>query len=227
MRFIDPDGRLAIPPDLIYQNRETGKEVARIAMPGKDVVLRTDATRPEDIEGMSRGEGPQLSAARSWSVGTRESREARYNISQMLNNVDYSDPSNPGTSLNVVSSAGEMLAWELTGLKIAAFGKNLLSGARQTTVYRVFGGDARAGGFSWTPVDPTKVSDFRNVAGLPSGGTSGSMNTAEFMLKGKVNMQDIIKSRSALPLDGNKGGLLEYIIDPNKVRITDFSILKP
>jgi hypothetical protein len=38
---------------------------------------------------------------------------------------------------------------------------------------------------------------------------------------------DIIKSRTALPLDGNKGGLPELIIDPKNVNITDFSVLKP
>ena len=95
------------------------------------------------------------------------------------------------------------------------------------TVYRVFGGDARAQGFSWTNINPKKVSNFRNQAGLPSGGESGAINTADFMLKGKVNTNDIIKSRAALPLDGNKGGLPEFIIDPKNVKLTDFSILKP
>ncbi len=53
------------------------------------------------------------------------------------------------------------------------------------TVYRVFGGDARALGFSWSPVNPENVSNYRNLAGLPSGGASGSTNTAEFLLKGE------------------------------------------
>lgn len=95
------------------------------------------------------------------------------------------------------------------------------------TVYRVFGGDARAQGFSWTTVNPTSVKNFRNVAGLPSGGASGAMNTADFMIKGKVNINSIIKSRSALPLDGNIGGLPELIIDPKNVRLINFKVLKP
>jgi|GEM_PF-3170100 len=45
------------------------------------------------------------------------------------------------------------------------------------------------------------------------------------MLEGKVNFNDIIKFRKALPLDGNIGGLPEYIIDPQDVRITNFSVL--
>lgn len=71
------------------------------------------------------------------------------------------------------------------------------------------------------------MSNFRDAAGLPSGGASGATNTADFLIKGKVNAADIIKSRSALPLDGNKGGLPELIIDPKNVNITDFSVLKP
>jgi hypothetical protein len=94
-------------------------------------------------------------------------------------------------------------------------------------VYRDFGGDARAQGFSWTTKNPTSIKDFRNIAGLPSGGASGATNTADFMIKGRVNINNIIKSRSALPLDGNKGGLPELIIDPKNVRLTDFKMLKP
>jgi RHS repeat-associated protein len=97
----------------------------------------------------------------------------------------------------------------------------------ELTVYRVFGGDARAQGFSWTTTYPESVSNFRNVAGLPSGGASGSTNTAEFMIQGKVNISDVITFKSADPLDGNVGGLPELIIDSRNVRINDFSVIKP
>ena len=97
----------------------------------------------------------------------------------------------------------------------------------EVTVYRAFGGDARAQGFSWTTKDPRTYGNFRDVAGLPSGGASGATNTADFLITGKVNAADIISSRSALPLDGNRGGLPELIIDPKNVRINDFSVLKP
>lgn len=107
--------------------------------------------------------------------------------------------------------------------------RSLLSAVKdgEITVYRVFGGDARAQGFSWTTVNPKSASNFRDIAGLPSGGASGSTNTADFMIKGTVNIKDVIKTRSALPLDGNVGGLPELIIDPAKVKIIDFSVLKP
>jgi hypothetical protein len=39
----------------------------------------------------------------------------------------------------------------------------------EMTVYRVFGGDDRAEGFSWTTTNPNSVSNFRNIAELPSG----------------------------------------------------------
>ncbi len=94
-------------------------------------------------------------------------------------------------------------------------------------VFRAFGGDARAQGFAWTTKDPRTISNFRDSAGLPSGGASGATNTANFLIKGNVKSSDIIKSRAALPLDGNKGGLPELIIDPKNVNITDFSVLKP
>ena len=105
--------------------------------------------------------------------------------------------------------------------------KGARGGDDTVEVFRVFGGDARAQGFSFTTTDPRTVSNFRNAAGLPSGGASGSTNTADFLIKGEAKITDIIKSRSALPLDGNKGGLPELIIDPKNVDITDFSVLKP
>ena len=49
-------------------------------------------------------------------------------------------------------------------------------------VYRAFGDDARAQGFSWTTVDPRTVDNFRDAAGLPSGGASGANNSADFLL---------------------------------------------
>ena len=62
---------------------------------------------------------------------------------------------------------------------------------------------------------------------FPESGASGATNTADFLITGKVNAADIISSRSALPLDGNRGGLPELIIDPKNIRINDFSVLKP
>jgi len=74
------------------------------------------------------------------------------------------------------------------------------------------------------------VSNFRDAAGLPSGGAggaSGSTNAADFLIKGKAKATDIIKRKLAVPLDGNKGSLPELIINPKNANITNFSVLKP
>ncbi|BCJ37006.1 hypothetical protein Athai_45090 [Actinocatenispora thailandica] len=82
-------------------------------------------------------------------------------------------------------------------------------------LYRVYGGDSKAGGASWSPTDPRSVADYRDAAGLPSGGASGATNTGQFVIEGTLNDPTaVVLRRSALPLDGMKGGLTEYII-PN------------
>ncbi|MBI9090105.1 MAG: RHS domain-containing protein [Desulfobacterium sp.] len=78
-------------------------------------------------------------------------------------------------------------------------------------VYRVYGGKAKPDGFSWTDVDPSTVKTYRDAAGLPD------VNTGRFVVEGTAKKTAIIKTRDALPLDGNKGGLNEFIIDPKNV----------
>ena len=95
------------------------------------------------------------------------------------------------------------------------------------SVYRVYGGDSKPAGFSWTPIHPGTVSDFRSAAGLPSGGDSGAFNSGRFVVEGLVRQSDIIKRRTALPLDGYSGGPTEYIIDPNHVTVTRVSGANP
>jgi len=99
--------------------------------------------------------------------------------------------------------------------------------AEKISVYRVYGGDAKADGFSWTPTDPTTVKNFRNAAGLPSGGPSRATNTAEFMIEGVVKRKNIIKTRPAKALDGNAGGLPEYLIKPKNVTQKTYSTFNP
>lgn len=71
------------------------------------------------------------------------------------------------------------------------------------------------------------VSNFRNAAGLPSGGASGSINTGQFVTEGSVNPSYIMNQRPAIPLDGGAGGLKEYIINPRAVKITRVSGANP
>ena len=82
-------------------------------------------------------------------------------------------------------------------------------------LYRVYGGDSAPGGASWSPVDPGHVPHYRDIAGLPSGGPSGANNTGRFVIEGTLNDPSrVVLTREALPLDGMKGGLPEYIV-PN------------
>jgi len=61
---------------------------------------------------------------------------------------------------------------------------------------------------SWTTVDPRPVSNFRDLAGLPS------QNSGRFLSIGTLRNAKGVVSRGALPLEGNAGGLPELVI-PN------------
>jgi hypothetical protein len=88
-------------------------------------------------------------------------------------------------------------------------------------VYRVWGSEPSSNvpgsgpwGRSWSPVDPSSVSNYRDVAGLPTGGTSGAYNRGRFVSEGVIDDTTGVQLRSALSLDGSAGGLTEYIV-PN------------
>jgi hypothetical protein len=147
-----------------------------------------------------------------------------------LGNVRLSYAENTASAEETVFSDGferGTVIGEVIGAVAGTKGANVATKAITTSlkankavnVFRVFGGDAKASGFSWTPKDPRGVANFRDAAGLPSGGASGAMNTAESLIQGTVKNKNIIQRRSALPLDGNKGGLPEYIIDPKNVNV--------
>ncbi len=79
-------------------------------------------------------------------------------------------------------------------------------------VYRVYGGDSAAKGASWSPANPKSVPNYRNSAGLPSGGISRANNTGRFVIEGTItDPSKVVKVRSALPLDGNIGGSTDNI----------------
>ncbi|MEA3305882.1 MAG: hypothetical protein U9R52_03620 [Candidatus Omnitrophota bacterium] len=98
--------------------------------------------------------------------------------------------------------------------------------------YRVYGGDSAAGGASWSPVNPANVKNYRDAAGLPSGGASGVNNSGRFVIEGTLkDPSKVVKTRSALPLDGQKGGIPEYIIpnalDNGAVKVNRVSGVNP
>lgn len=97
----------------------------------------------------------------------------------------------------------------------------------RSRVYRVYGGDSGPTGRSWTPINPRRVTGFRDKAGLPSGGASGYNNTGRFVVDGIVDNRNIVGSQRAIPLDGNRGGLPEYFIEPGNVMIKRVSGVNP
>ena len=97
-----------------------------------------------------------------------------------------------------------------------------VSRVTEVKVYRVYGGEAKAIGKSWTPINPQSISNYRDVAGLPN------VNSGRFIIEGTTSKSNVELIRKALKYDGNKGGLLEYIIrDPNKIKINNVSGVNP
>ena len=90
-------------------------------------------------------------------------------------------------------------------------------------VYRVWGGEAKAGGHSWTRVDPCTVGNYRDAAGLPR------QNTGRFVSEGRLTSTEGVRTRGALELHGNKGGLDEVLVpDPSKqIRLERVSGVNP
>ncbi len=79
-------------------------------------------------------------------------------------------------------------------------------------VYRVWGGGAKADGRYWSPINPDSLgSNYRDAAGLPNENTGTNLITGLLVNRAGVEVS------SATPLDGNRGGLVQYFIpDPNK-----------
>jgi hypothetical protein len=110
----------------------------------------------------------------------------------------------------VTEKAFEILAFKSLG--------NLENIRIRIPIYRVYGGVSRVVGFSWTPINPKlfSVSAFRRHAGLPN------LNCGSRYIMVSVRIKDIIQFRSALPLDGNPGGLPEFIINSQNVNYSGY-----
>ena len=101
------------------------------------------------------------------------------------------------------------------------------AGKSGVRVYRVWGTDPNnpdiegsgPWGRSWTPVDPSSVPNYRQAAGLPSGGESGSYNAGRFVSIGTISDFNGIRARSALALDQQSGGLAEFVIPNPKIQV--------
>lgn len=88
-------------------------------------------------------------------------------------------------------------------------------------IYRVFGGESRAIGNYWSPINPKLYgSQYRNLAGLPNS------NTGAFTLKATTPLRNInLRTiKPAAPFDGNFGRLVPElkVFDKGSVMVKDF-----
>jgi hypothetical protein len=116
------------------------------------------------------------------------------------------------TDFGTSESSGEAVG-EILGVVTEVMATKKIVGETEVNVYRTYGDKVDAAGKSWTPINPKNVANFRDEAGLPT------KNSGRFLLEGVAKRKNIIISRTAIPLDGNKGGLKEYIINPNNVQL--------
>ncbi len=136
------------------------------------------------------------------------------------NAIDYwQDPSISNAAAFVFSEA--LSQWTNPELVVGGLSAGIGGFTVKLNVYRVYGDGAKPSGFSWTTVNPNTVGNYRNAAGLPN------VNSGRFVIQGRAGLNDVIKSRSALPLDGNAGGLPELIINPANVKINNVSGANP
>ncbi len=130
IRFIDPDGMS--PNDIIYKNRQTGKELSRIILPGDDVVKYTDAKNTQELIA-NNFDGPKLSQGRASTPEESAARAYAYQQSQQV--VDYQDMSQPTTSLAVAKNVTYGFAGEYAGAQVAVGVKSLFSAGKAGSVF--------------------------------------------------------------------------------------------
>jgi hypothetical protein len=130
------------------------------------------------------------------------------------------------TAGDYLSATGHFLT---LGAEVFTFGysSQITTGFRtaignlKVPLYRVFGGEARAIGNYWSPINPKFYgSQYRNLAGLPNS------NTGTFTLKATTPLRNINPStiKPAAPLDGNFGRLVPElkVFDKGSIVVKNF-----
>ena len=216
VRLIDPDGRA--PDDIILRGANNSSVTIKTDL----IDIKLDASSfVGDLGGNHTLSGKDALITGLDLVGIVDPTPISDGLSASLSleNGDYlgAGASLLGTALPFVGdlAKGPKIAKGIAKIKAA------IKSDKEVDVFRVFGGKSKAEGFSFTTVNPNSVDNFRDVAGLPN------VNTGRFVLEGTAKRSDIIKSRRALPLDGNKGGLQELIINPKNVNIKRVSGANP
>lgn len=89
---------------------------------------------------------------------------------------------------------------------------------RGELLYRIWGGGSKIYGASWTPVNPLALRmagvNVRDFAGLPNENLGNHLIMAQL-----INPAAVVRIRYAMPLDGNRGGLVEYVIPNASVNV--------
>ena len=108
----------------------------------------------------------------------------------------------PGTGLALKAArAADKVGDVAKGLDhasdVAKGADNIPIPGKGTKVYRIYGEKNNPLGQSWTNVDPRRVENYRDSAGLPD------VNSGRFVIEGRITNTIGITTRKALPLDGN------------------------
>ncbi len=91
-----------------------------------------------------------------------------------------------------------------------------------TKVYRVYiPGQSRWNGRYWTTIDPRRVANFADAAGLPTDIAEAIRSGEAKMAVGEIGTEAAIKIRAAenIPGTGNRGGLLEVQLDSAQTQL--------
>jgi hypothetical protein len=78
-----------------------------------------------------------------------------------------------------------------------------------TSVFRVFGGEAKGLSQSWTTINPGAIADYRTASGLFPG------NSGQFIAEGRLMNTEGVALREALPGPNGIGGGLPELVVPN------------
>jgi hypothetical protein len=110
----------------------------------------------------------------------------------------------------VMAAGGEAILAPALGTLASKAGEKIA-----IPIYRTFGGEARALGKFWSPINPKLYGAlYRNLAGLPS------TNTGSFTIKAMTKLNNIDFVGFAKPLDGNFGRLVPEVKLLNGLSVT-------
>ncbi len=225
--FVDPDGMWPDPPGFLSDAWNSAKNSFVNYYKSAVQTIKNIPSTVKAVSNMSAGEMVKTYAktyvkALPINVVINNAKDVVQGVHGVVtgNGKEFGDAVGRQVANTATAVATEGVA--------SGVGKAVSAAKGEITVFRVFGGDAKANGFSWTRENPSSVPNFRDAAGLPSGGESGATNTGQFIIKGTTNKSNIMDSYLARPLDGNKGGgVMEYIINPQNVKPTKITTAKP